>query len=170
MRLLKKITDMEILNKEGISEAEPRFAARAVMVNDNNEIAVMYSPVFHLYSLPGGGIQDGENRREAVKREVLEETGYLCEIVQELGYVYENRAHCDFVQYSYYHVVKTAGLQGQTNLEEDERKSGMHVQWHSLEETIRLITDPVHDTVQKKFIQAKDRAALEEFLRVRKID
>ena len=41
-------------------------------------------------------------------------------------------AHCDFVQYSYYHVVKTAGLQGQTNLEEDERKSGMHVQWHSL--------------------------------------
>ena len=54
MRLLKKITDMEILNKEGISEAEPRFAARAVMVNDNTEIAVMYSPVFHLYSLPGG--------------------------------------------------------------------------------------------------------------------
>ena len=43
MRLLKKITDMEILNKEGITEAEPRFAARAVMVNDNNEIAVMFS-------------------------------------------------------------------------------------------------------------------------------
>ena len=70
MRLLKKITDMEILNKEGITEAEPRFAARAVMVNDNNEIAVMYSPVFHLYSLPGGGIQDGEIGRASCRERV----------------------------------------------------------------------------------------------------
>lgn len=72
-----------------------------------NQYAVMYSPKFKLYSLPGGGIEKGEDKEVAVKREVLEEKGFRCVIVNELGFVYENRAHCDFTQYSYYYIART---------------------------------------------------------------
>ena len=36
------------------------------------------------YFLPGGGVQQGENYEEALKREFIEETGYEIEIVKEL--------------------------------------------------------------------------------------
>lgn len=170
MKLLKEITDKEILGTDGLSEVKPRYKSRAILYDDNNLFAVVYFPEFKLYSLPGGGIEEGESELEAVKREILEETGYHCEIVRELGYVYENRAHCDFTQYSYYYVAKIVGKQEETSLNEDERNSEMQVQWHSIEDAIHFITSPIHDTIQRKFIQAKDTAALNEFVRINNLD
>lgn len=102
---------------------------------------------------------------DAVRREILEETGYHCEIVNELGYVYENRAHCDFEQYSYYYIAKALGSQSQICMDECERESKMEVQGHTLEKVFQFIVTPVHDTIQKKFIQAKDTAALYEYVK-----
>ncbi|TFG34356.1 NUDIX domain-containing protein [Candidatus Thorarchaeota archaeon] len=34
-----------------------------------------------LWSIPGGGVELGETQQEAIKREVLEETGIECEII-----------------------------------------------------------------------------------------
>ena len=165
MKLIKEIIDQDIIHTAGRANVIPRYTSRAILFNHISQFAVMYSPKFKLYSLPGGGIEDGENKEEAVKREILEETGYHCEIVNELGYVYENRAHCNFEQYSYYYIAKTVGSQSQICLDECECESKMEVQWHTLEKVIQLIVTPVHDTVQKKFIQAKDTAALYEYVK-----
>ena len=170
MKLLTEITDKEILGTDGLSKAKPRYKSRAILYNDNNLYAVMYSPKFKLYSLPGGGIEEGESEIEAVRREILEETGYHCDIISELGYVYENRAHCDYTQYSYYYVAKVVGIPEKTNLDEDENNSEMDAQWYNIEDMIHLITSPIHNTIQKKFIQAKDIAALTEFIRINNLD
>ena len=45
----------------------------------------MYAEKFGLYSLPGGGIDDGEDVLTALKREILEETGCTCGSIAELG-------------------------------------------------------------------------------------
>lgn len=68
----------------------------------------MYAEKFGLHSLPGGGIEDGEDALTALCREVYEETGYVSDEIQELGIVAENRASLDYTQINYYFVVTTA--------------------------------------------------------------
>ena len=75
MKLIKTITDKDILGTEGLSLAKPRLTARAIVKNKNNRYAVMYSKEFQLYSLPGGGVENGEDIEDALRREIAEETG-----------------------------------------------------------------------------------------------
>ncbi|MBR6676039.1 MAG: NUDIX domain-containing protein [Clostridia bacterium] len=58
---------------EGISYYD-RIGAYLICI-ENNKLAVVRDPKG--YFLPGGGIDDGESLEECVKRECLEETGFL---------------------------------------------------------------------------------------------
>ena len=60
MKLITEITDKEILGTDELSSAEPRYTARAIVKN-GDLYAVIHSEKFHPYSLPGGGIDDGED-------------------------------------------------------------------------------------------------------------
>ncbi len=164
LKLIREITDKDILGHDGWSESKPRLTARAILINNDGLYAVMYSEKFNLYSLPGGGIEDGEEIIMALKREILEETGCTCDTIAELGYIYENRAHCDFTQYSYYFSVVTKGAIQETSLTKNEKANNTSVKWFPLEVIIDLISSPKHDTNQRKFIQAKDIAALTEYI------
>lgn len=60
-----------------------RVAAYALVVRDRRILLVRNSPRGPYpggWSLPGGGIQHGESPRDAVVREVAEETGLACEV------------------------------------------------------------------------------------------
>lgn len=166
MKLIKEITDKEILGQEGLSTAKPRYTARAVLKNSDGKYAVMYSHKFKLHSLPGGGVDDGEDILSALKREILEETGCVCDSIKELGYISENRFHCDYTQISYYYVVETTVATQQTQMTEDEIINNTETQWHTLEDMVNLIFSPVHDTNQRKFLQARDVAAIKEYMRI----
>ena len=50
-------------------------AARAVIVNDANEILLEERSDFKLWGLPGGSADPGEDILQAIQREVFEETG-----------------------------------------------------------------------------------------------
>ena len=69
MKLIAEITDKEMLGKEGLSSANPRYTARAIVKN-GELFAVIHSKRFHPYSLPGGGVDDGEDIVTALKREI----------------------------------------------------------------------------------------------------
>lgn len=160
MNLIYKITDKDVLGMDGICNAEPRYTARAVMKNSENLYAVMYCKKFDIYSLPGGGIENGENRRQALEREILEETGCSCDLVLEIGCVYENRNHAHYTQYSYYYLVETKGKIQDTELTETEITNKTQVQWHPFEKVRDLIFNQNTETAQQKFLQARDKAAL----------
>ncbi len=162
MKLLRRITDKEILGTDGLSNAKPRLTARAIL-RHHGQIAVMYAAKFDLYSLPGGGVEEGEIVIAALKREIMEETGCSCDSIQELGYVEENRAHCDYTQISYYYVVDTACDSLHPALTEAEVKNQTTVAWHSLDEASRLIASPVHTNPQRKYLQARDLAAMDAY-------
>lgn len=159
MELIVKLTDKEILGIEGLSRKPPRLTARAIVRNREGQYAVMYSRKFNLYSLPGGGIEEGEDPISALRREVLEETGCSCETIRELGIVEENRGTLDYTQINYYYLVE-AGREGQCRLTESEQKSETHVQWHNLETIYRLILNQNFDREQGKYLQARDLFAL----------
>lgn len=168
MELIKRITDQDILGTDGLSDAKPRFTARAILKNKQDCIAVMYASDFRLHSLLGGGIEPNEDILHALKREIMEETGCLCDSITPLVYVEENRAHQDYVTISYYFIVETDSLEFHPALTDDEKKHGTSVAWYSLEDAYHCIADIIHPTTQRKFIQARDKSALDAYIKMQR--
>ncbi len=166
MKLICELTDKIVLGLEGLSSQPPRLTARGIVRNKDGLYAVMYAGKFKLHSLPGGGVEEGEDVLTALRREILEETGCSCDHIEELGIVAENRAHQDFTTQAYYYIVTTDHEAEPIHLTDDELANKTVVQWHTLEDMIRLISEPEHTTNQRKFLQARDMAALKEYVQL----
>ena len=164
MKHICTLTDKVILNRDGLSNALPRLTARAIVRNNHGLYAVMYAEKWNLYSLPGGGIEDGEDVETALRREIFEETGCSCDIIQELGIVSENRASLDYTQINHYFIVSVSTPPCRNHLTDAEQACGTQVQWHSFEKMQNLICNQHFDRIQGKYLQARDLAALNAYL------
>lgn len=162
-KIIGELTDKNVLGTDGLSNKEPRKTSRAILLNEDGKYAVMYAKKFNLYSLPGGGIDDGEDEVSALVREVFEETGCTCDSIKPLGVISENRYHADFTQLSYYFVVTTKTKHNILHLTASETENETSLNWCSLDELFHLIKDIEHETNQRKFLQARDLMALEEY-------
>ena len=118
--IIGELTDKSVLGTEGMSDKEPRRTARAIVVNGEGLYAVLHAQKFGLYSLPGGGIEEGESIKDALIREIYEETGCSCDEVFRLGVVSENRYHADYTALSYYFIVNTSTILNEIHLTEKE--------------------------------------------------
>ncbi|MCC6711101.1 MAG: NUDIX domain-containing protein, partial [Candidatus Pacebacteria bacterium] len=84
------------INPEQTTEQESktyqiREAVRAIVIDEQNNLAILHVTNYQYYKLPGGGINPGENKLTALKRECLEEIGCEIEITAELGKIIEYR-------------------------------------------------------------------------------
>lgn len=129
----KNYTDDMILNE--------RFAVRAIVMR-NGKYAVLQSAAGD-YKLPGGGVEIGEDYKEALAREVLEETGLFVieSSVKEMGEVIEIRADelrsgYKFVQHSYYFLCDVREECTDIHMTDDEIAHGYEFKWVDLEEII----------------------------------
>ncbi len=163
MKIICELNDKIILGQEGRSDKVPRLTARAIVKNLDGLYAVMYADKFKLHSLPGGGVENGEDVLTALRREVNEETGCVCDEVRELGIVTENRASLDYTQINYYYVVTTTHAPGENHLTEAEQANRTVVKWCPFDEMVRLIQGQEFDRVQGKYLKARDVAALQEY-------
>lgn len=163
MKHICELNDQIILGQGGRSSKVPRLTARAIVKNQDGLYAVMYAEKFGLHSLPGGGIENGEDALTALRREVYEETGCTCDDIQELGIVYENRASLDYTQINYYYVVSSADAPGENHLTDAEKASRTIVEWYTLDEMTRVINKQEFERIQQKYLKARDVAALQEY-------
>jgi ADP-ribose pyrophosphatase YjhB (NUDIX family) len=126
-----------------------REAARAVVMDDNNAIALLHVTRDHYYKLPGGGIEGDEDAGEALERELLEEIGTTAEIVANLGTVQEYRYYWNMNQVSYCYLAKQYGKKGTPNYTEEELNEGFEIVWaKNIDEAITLLEsseDVVYD-------------------------
>lgn len=164
MKLICELTDKIILGQDGLSGKAPRLTARAIVKDRTGHYAVMYADKFKLHSLPGGGVEDGEDVLTALRREVYEETGCVCDQICELGVVSENRASLDYTQINHYFVVTTAHIPTENHLTDVEQASGTIVKWVPLDEMVRLINQQKFERVQGKYLKARDVAALDAYM------
>ena len=163
MKLLRHLTDRDILGTDGLSAKRPRITARAIVRNAEGRYAVMYSEAFDLYSLPGGGVERGEDVLTALRREIYEETGCIPDTVTPLGRVLENRGSCNFTQDNHYFAITTSSQSPQAHFTPEEELRGTQVLFLPFDEMYERIAAPVHTTPPRKFIQARDLAAIEAY-------
>ena len=87
-----------------------RNSARSIIIRDH-KAAMIHSLRYNYYKFPGGGIESGESRVDAMIRETREEAGLVVipESVREFGYVHRiQRSTGDptecFIQDNYYYL------------------------------------------------------------------
>lgn len=139
-----------------------REAARAILINDSGEVYLMHVRLHGYHKLPGGGIDEGESKVEALLRELLEEVGCRAEIISEVGMITEYRTTPwqgieRMKQISYCYLAKQVGKQGESELEEGELAEQMvEVKAQSIEHAIELLNMDKPDNLEGKFIQKRD--------------
>ena len=92
-----------------------------VAITDENKVLLVkqwrYPIGQELIELPAGKLEKGEDPFEAAKRELEEETGYVAQNWQDLGFVFSTPGFCDEKLYFY----KATGLKyTQTNFDDGE--------------------------------------------------
>src|SRR5687767_7194485 len=112
MKLLLEIHDSDIF--PGSLDLDPstfreRRAARAIVIDNLGQIALLKVSNQHYHKLPGGGIEAEEDIKQALSRELLEEIGCEAEITSELGEIIEYKNEQLKKQISYCYIGQQIG-------------------------------------------------------------
>jgi 8-oxo-dGTP diphosphatase len=153
MELLKEIKDKEFPEDESL--LKKREASRAVIFDDDNLIALLFVGKDNYHKIPGGGIELGEDKMQALTREVKEETGCEIEVTGEVGEIIEFRSKFNLQQISYCYLGKVTS-KGVTNFDEGERNSGFELLWLPLKEAIIKLENDKPLDYEGIFIQERD--------------
>jgi ADP-ribose pyrophosphatase YjhB (NUDIX family) len=139
MRLLKstKVIDLH----PNIDNSFTRKATRAIVIK-GEDILLLFTERYHDYSLPGGGIDEGEDNISGLIRELREETGgHNVSNIREFGCYeeYRNWYKADFdvihmLSYCYTCDIDETLLAPE--LEPHELRNGMKPLWHNIHQAI----------------------------------
>ena len=172
MICIGKITDEDFgLNINKFDNPRVRYAARGIVFNDKNEIAVLNKSNKNEYKLVGGGIEENEDPTVAFKREVLEESGCIVEIDDCIGVIKEEKSQDNFMQTSYVYVAHVLKDTKELHLTDKEIDEGSQLLWLKIEDAIntikdcedKLIPSKYEDVYHTKFIVRRDYKILEYY-------
>jgi len=160
MKFLKHIEDKSLITDDG-SKFTRRFAARAVLLDKDGLVPILLVSKYKYHKLPGGGIEKGEGKIEALKREVMEEAGCSMNIIGEMGKITEYRSKFNLFQTSYCYLGKIV-RKGETHFEQGEIDEGFKLVWYSLPNAISILEKDTPLNYEGRFIQKRDLRFLEE--------
>jgi 8-oxo-dGTP diphosphatase len=168
MKLLLTMTEKDIHPKSDIVKSanyKTRRAARAVVKNSRNQVALLKVGSHNYHKLPGGGVEKGEDLAVALERELLEEIGCKADVAAEVGKIVEYRDRWGLEQTSYCYLAAQVGSQQPTAFTDEERAEGFKVVWaDTIDAAIYLLEQDHPDNYDGLFIQLRDLT----FLRVAK--
>ncbi|GAL18176.1 NUDIX hydrolase [Vibrio maritimus] len=131
-----------------------RNATRAIVV-DGEDILLLYTERYHDYSLPGGGLDDGEDVIAGMVRELEEETGAKnihgikpFGIYEEFRPWYKDDADVMHM-ISFCYSCKVDRELGQTAYEDYEVKNGMKPLWVNIHDAIAFNEKTIAESDKK---------------------
>lgn len=145
MRLLKTAFHPDVSPRDISSESErtliERHATRAIVLK-GEDILLLYTERYHDYTLPGGGLDEGEDEVAGLIRELKEETGAkgVCNVQPFARYDEYRPWHRDnadiIYMVSYCYTCDIDEDLGETAYESHEVRNGMKALWINIHEAI----------------------------------
>lgn len=135
---------LHTFNKENVSETDAatykvRKATRAIVFDNEGNVALLHVTKHNYYEVPGGGVEEGETLEEGCIRECKEEIGCVVEITGEVGRTLEYRKQLERINESFCFTAKIVGEKGIPELQEDEIEMGTETIWVSKDKALELL-------------------------------
>lgn len=167
MELLSTIRSQDFSPNVDMTEIDiatfrTRRAARAVLLGETGQVYLLHTAAHGYHKLPGGGLNDNEEIKAALTREIMEEVGCKAEMLGEIGKIIEHRNEQQLVQTSYCYLARQTGPLQPIALEEDEIAEGLElVQASTIDEAIALLRADQPDSIGREFMRKRDLIFLE---------
>ena len=125
---MRDLFTIDLKDYDGLSELYVRPSSRAIIIKDG-KVALVYSKKYDYYKFPGGGINEREDKVDALIREVKEETGLqvIEHTIKEYGKVLriqKSEENKIFYQENYYYLCDVEQKLANQNLDEYESDEG----------------------------------------------
>ena len=162
---MNKIAELNPL-KTPISEYKKfkvRNAVRAIILDDQKNIALVHVSCGDYYKIPGGGVDSGEDKILALKRECLEEAGVEITNIQELGFIKEINGIVNLMQNSFCYVVNIFGDKKIPEFTKKEIEKGFSLKWIPSSEAIKIMTETETIGNFEKHMKKRDILFVKEF-------
>lgn len=168
MRLLFTI-DTKDYDPNGV--AFIRHSARCIHIK-NGLVAMVHSIKYDYYKFPGGGIEDGESKEQAVIRETREEAGLVVipESIQAYGYVHrvQKSDHEDanyFLQDNYYYLCDVEEGVTSQKLDDYEADENFTLEYVTPDKAIFANRNGNHDLEDQRMLELEREARVLELLK-----
>ena len=120
-----------------------REIVRAILIDENNNVCIEkikdddgFGPRDY-YETPGGGIKPGESHNDALHREIAEEVGYKCEVLEHIADVHDYYNLIGRKNYNHFYLVRRLEKVEQ-HLEPDEQIRIEKILWVPIDKAIEL--------------------------------
>lgn len=139
---MRELFTIDLKNYKENGTVGKRPSVRGVIIK-NGKIAMMHSLKYDYYKLPGGGIEEGEELRDTLVREVKEESGLVVkkDTIKEFGYVrrIEKGMFEDiFMQENYYFLCDVEDNISSQELDDYEAEEGFTLEFVTPEHAINV--------------------------------
>jgi ADP-ribose pyrophosphatase YjhB (NUDIX family) len=164
MNLLKELRDEDVSgNKIRWAEETYRFrrAARAIIMDKEKNIAILFAPEDNYYKLPGGEINE-ENISDSLKKSVFNETGCEVKVDRELGMIIEYKNKYGQIQISYCFVCNLNSNK-KDNFIQNKKDEPFQLLWVPLSKAIKLFESGSPKAYTHQFILKRDQVFLIKF-------
>jgi 8-oxo-dGTP diphosphatase len=151
MKLTKDIYDKDIFQNpiKAVGEYTVRPTVKAIVVDAQNNIAILKARGHYL--LPGGGIENGEDKIGAIKREIMEELGCVIENIKELtvSNQYRNKSMKHY-EVSFFEG-KVLGDKGTPTTAQEDEKDKLEIFWYDKDTVLSLLKSQISTVDESEY-------------------
>ncbi len=167
---MKRLFTIDLKNYNPNGKQFRRPSVRGIILDGDNNIAMVYSQKEHYYKFPGGGIENDETHLEALSREIKEETGMtiIPDSVKEFGEVLriqrldDTKKDVIFIQQNFYYTCKTKDKIGKQSLDDKEKELGFILKLIPIKEAINTNANFKSDDPFKNQTVEREKQVLEK--------
>jgi len=164
---MKRLFEIDLKDYKDTDTVFRRPSARAIILKDD-KIALVYSEREKYYKFPGGGIHDDEDKKEALIREVREETGLVVipETIREYGSVMRRQKSTNaddtiFEQENYYFFCDVQDVIISQDLDDYENEAGFVLRIVSIDDAIAANSAYTTDDYFNEIMIKREKQVLE---------